>query len=137
MARAVVSLAAGMIAPNMRCPCDRVGAAVGMPVRGSVIAKRVLTAAAMVAAAFLARPAAAQFSLGSPGEPMRLELGAGAFDITPNHRPDSGTQGVFRGEFHFGDCLWIISPFVGADVTSKGGTYLYGGCRLGHQPSLQ
>jgi lipid A 3-O-deacylase len=98
-----------------------------MPVKFSAIAKHFVAVAAIVAASLLARPAAAQFSLGSPGGPPRLELGAGAFDITPNHRKDSGTQGVFRGEYHFGDMLWIISPMVGLDVTTSGGTYLYGG----------
>jgi lipid A 3-O-deacylase len=91
------------------------------------IAKHFLAFVTVVAAAFIAQPAAAQFSLGSPGEGPRLELGAGAFDITPNHRADSGTQGVFRGEYHFGDLLWIVSPMVGLDVTTKGGTYLFGG----------
>lgn len=93
----------------------------------SKMAGYLAAAAALLAAAAIARPAAAQLTLGSPGEPPRLELGAGAFDITPNHRPDSGTQGVFRGEYHFGDMLWIVSPMVGLDVTTKGGTYLYGG----------
>jgi hypothetical protein len=89
------------------------------------MAKCVLAAAAFAAAAVVARPAAAQVTLGSPGEPPRLALGAGAFDITPNHPP--GTQGLFDGEYHFGDCLWIISPFVGFQVSTKGSTYLYGG----------
>ena len=98
-----------------------------MPVKLSFIAKSILAVAAITAAVLIARPAAAQFSLGSPGGPPRLSLGAGAFDITPNHRSDSSTQGLFDGEYHFGDCLWIISPFVGAQVTTKGSTYLYGG----------
>ena len=99
-----------------------------MPVRLSVIAKPVLVLAAIAAAALIARPAAAQFSLGSPGGPQRLELGAGAFDVTPNsgHR-DSKTDGLFRGEYHFGDLLWIISPMVGAEVSTRGSTYVYGG----------
>jgi len=91
------------------------------------MAKQILVVAAIAAAALVARPAAAQFSLGSPGGPQRLELGAGAFDITPSLRKDAGTQGDFRGEYHFGDMLWIISPMAGLDVTTKGGTYLYGG----------
>jgi hypothetical protein len=99
-----------------------------MPVRLSVIAKHVLVVAATAAAALVARPAAAQLSLGSPGGPPRLALGAGAFDITPSLRADAGTQGVGRAEFHFGDVLIpLFSPFVGVDVTTKGGTYAYAG----------
>jgi hypothetical protein len=104
-----------------------------MSVRRSRTAKLFLGLLALVAAAFVARPAAAQWSLGpvsigSPGGPQRLELGAGAFDITPSDHRYSETQGVFRGEYHFGDVLIpLFSPFVGVDVTTKGGSYVYGG----------
>jgi lipid A 3-O-deacylase len=81
----------------------------------------------IVVAGLGARPAVAQVSIGSPGEPPRIEGGVGAFDITPSKRRDAGTQGDFRGEYHFGDVIWAISPFAGLDVTTKGGTYLYGG----------
>jgi len=103
------------------------GVAVGKPVKLSEIAKSIAIFAAIIGAVVIARPAAAQFSLGSPDGPPRLELGAGAFDITPSKRPYAGTQGDFRGEYHFGDLVWIISPMVGLDVTTSGGTYLYGG----------
>ncbi|HYM72597.1 MAG TPA: acyloxyacyl hydrolase [Stellaceae bacterium] len=93
----------------------------------SDLAKRAALAAVAVVAIAAARPAAAQLSLGSPGGPPRLELGAGAFDITPSKRRDAGTQGAFRAEYHFGDVLWVVSPFTGLDVTTRGGTYLYGG----------
>jgi lipid A 3-O-deacylase len=96
-------------------------------VRLSATTTRMLLAAAAVAAVLAARPAAAQFSLGSPGEPPRLEVGAGAFDVTPSHRKFAGTQGDFVGEYHFGDVLWIFSPFVGTQITTKGGTYSYFG----------
>lgn len=86
-----------------------------------------LAAVTLAAVALASRPAAAQVSLGSPGGPQRLELGAGAFDITPSKRPYAGTQGDFRAEYHFGDLLWVVSPMVGLDVTTTGGTYLYGG----------
>jgi lipid A 3-O-deacylase len=99
-----------------------------MPVRLSLIAKHIAFVAAVTVAALAARPAAAQFSLGSPGGPPRIELGAGAFDITPSNRKDAGVQGVFRGEYHFGDVLIpLFSPFLGADVTTTGGSYLFGG----------
>lgn len=104
-----------------------------MPVKLADMAKHVLAAAMLVAAALMAHPAAAQLSLGSlslgsPGGPPRLALGAGAFDITPGGQRDAGTQGVFRGEYHFGDVLIpLFSPFVGVDVTTKGGSYVYGG----------
>jgi hypothetical protein len=104
-----------------------------MPVRLSNSAKHFLAVAALVAAALAARPAAAQSWLGSPwlgspGEPPRLELGGGAFDVTPNSgHPDSKTTGLFRGEYHFGDLLWIISPMAGVEVSTRGSTYVYGG----------
>jgi hypothetical protein len=100
----------------------------GMPVTLLVIARRVLGAAAVAAAVLLAQPAAAQFSLGSPDGPARLALGAGAFDFTPNsNHPDSSVQGLFAGEYHFGDLLWIFSPMIGVQVSTKGSTYIYGG----------
>jgi lipid A 3-O-deacylase len=90
--------------------------------------EQILVFAAIAVAALAARPAAAQLSVGSPGEPPRLELGVGAFDITPSHRPDAGTEGDFRAEYHFGDVLVpYFSPFLGADVTTEGGSYVYGG----------
>jgi hypothetical protein len=99
-----------------------------MTVRRLGIAKYCLVAAAIIAAACIARPAAAQFSLGSPGGPQRLELGAGAFDFTPNSgHHDSHVQGLFNGEYHFGDVLWIVSPMVGVQVSTSGSTYVYGG----------
>lgn len=93
----------------------------------SDLAKRVGLTAAVVLMGLAAHPAMAQLSLGSPGGPPRLELGAGAFDITPSKRKDAGIQGDFRGEYHFGDMLWIVSPFIGADVTTRGGSYVFGG----------
>jgi hypothetical protein len=99
-----------------------------MTVRRLGIAKYFLVVGAIVAATFMTRPATAQFSLGSPGGPPRLSLGAGAFDITPNAgHHDSHVQGLFNGEYHFGDMLWIISPMLGFQVSTKGSTYLYGG----------
>jgi len=79
--------------------------------------------AAIIAALLLMRPAAAQVTLGSPGDPPRLALGVGAFDIAPSHHPDSRTAADFRGEYRFGDVLGPIAPFVGASVTSDGGAY--------------
>lgn len=98
-----------------------------MPVTLSRFVKSVVGVLAVATLSLLAQPAAAQLTLGSPGGPQRLELGAGAFDITPSNRAYAGTQGVFRGEYHFGDLLWVVSPMVGLDVTTKGGTYLFGG----------
>jgi hypothetical protein len=99
-----------------------------MSVKISLMAKHLFAAAALVAVVLVARPAAAQFSLGSPGGPPRLELGVGAFDITPSNRPESATQGDFRGEYHFGDVLIpYFSPFLGTDITTRGGTYTYFG----------
>jgi lipid A 3-O-deacylase len=88
---------------------------------------RALLIAAAVSGLFGARPAWAQLSLGSPGEPPRLELGAGAFDLKPSRQKDSDTQGLLGAEYHFGDLLWIWSPFVGVEATTKGATYAYFG----------
>jgi lipid A 3-O-deacylase len=76
----------------------------------------------------LASPAAAQITFGSPGDPPRLAVGVGAFDITPStSHPDSKTAAEFRGEYRFGDLAWIIAPFVGVSGTSDGAFYGYGG----------
>lgn len=102
--------------------------------RLSGIAKLLTAVVVIAVAALVARPATAQqwgygpVSIGAPDGPQRLALGAGAFDITPGGQRYAGTQGVFRGEYHFGDVLIpLFSPFVGLDVTTKGGTYTYAG----------
>ena len=88
----------------------------------------VAAAVAMIAAAVWAPPATAQLSFGSPGDPPRLALGAGAFDITPStgHK-FARTAGEFRGEYRFGDTVSILAPFVGASVTTDGAAYGYFG----------
>ena len=79
-------------------------------------------------ACIAAPPATAQITLGSPGDPPRIALGAGAFDVTPStSNRDSRTAGEFRGEYRFGDMAWIVAPFVGASVTTDGGAYGYFG----------
>src|SRR5713226_6795245 len=89
---------------------------------------RTAFAAMMVALIALPPPAAAQVTFGSPGDPPRLALGAGAFDITPStSHKDSRTAGEFRGEYRFGDVAWILAPFVGASVTTDGAAYGYFG----------
>jgi lipid A 3-O-deacylase len=73
-------------------------------------------------------PAAAQVTLGSPGDPPHLALGVGAFDITPSpSHTDARTAAEFRGEYRFGDLAWFIAPFVGMSGTSDGAFYGYGG----------
>ncbi len=95
----------------------------------ATIGKRTaLAVVLLVTALVLARPAAAQLTFGSPSDPARLSLGIGAFDITPSpSHADAKTAGEFRGEYHFGDVLWIIAPFFGGSVTSDGAFYGYGG----------
>ena len=74
-----------------------------------------------------ADPATAQISLGS-GDTPHLALGLGAFDVIPNSgKKDSKTSAEFRGEYRFGDVWGPFNPFVGASVTSDGGTYAYFG----------
>ena len=62
----------------------------------------------------MVRPAAAQITFGSPGDPPRVALGGGAFDVLPdNKKPGNGRTGLALGEYRFGDVLWIVAPFVG------------------------
>jgi hypothetical protein len=74
-------------------------------------------------------PAAeAQVSIGSPADPPRIAVGAGAFDIAPSagsHR--GGTAAELRSEYRFGDVLWFVSPFIGVQGTSSAAFYGYGG----------
>jgi lipid A 3-O-deacylase len=95
----------------------------------ATIGMRGALAAALVALlGALGPPAAAQVTLGSPGDPPRLALGAGAFDITPSaSHKDSRSAGEFRGEYRFADTVWIVAPFVGASVTTDGAAYGYFG----------
>jgi hypothetical protein len=74
-----------------------------------------------------AGPAVAQFTLGSPGEPPKLALGAGAFDFTPSNSNRGGTAAEVRAEYRFGGLPWPVSPFVGVSGTSDGAFYGYGG----------
>ena len=98
-----------------------VGAAVGDGVR-------LATIGAALAWLISAMPAAAQVSFGSPGDPARLALGVGAFDITPSKsHKDAETAGEFRGEYRFGDVFGPVAPFVGASVTTDGAAYGYFG----------
>jgi lipid A 3-O-deacylase len=92
----------------------------------AALAAMIATAAVVLTSA-LAPPAAAQISFGSPGGPPRVALGAGAFDVTPSNHKGAETAAEFRGEYHFGDALWIISPFLGVSATSDGAFYGYGG----------
>jgi lipid A 3-O-deacylase len=89
----------------------------------------VVPALALLLVGGAALPAAAQVMLGTPAtDPPRVEFGVGAFDITPSSsHKDSETAAEFRGEYHFGDVLWAISPFIGVSGTSDGGFYGYGG----------
>ena len=77
--------------------------------------------------ALLARPATAQITFGSPGDPPHFAMGLGAFDITPGNHKDSESAAEARAEYRFGDKLWIIAPFVGVSGTSDGAFYAYGG----------
>jgi lipid A 3-O-deacylase len=96
--------------------------------RGAVPFSALSMALAMILLGALAAPATAQVSLGSPNDPPRVALGAGAFDITPDStHKDSQTAAEFRGEYRFGDTLWFLAPFIGGSVTSDGGTYGYFG----------
>jgi lipid A 3-O-deacylase len=81
----------------------------------------------LLGAAVLGAPAAAQITFGSPGEPPKLALGAGAFDITPSNSNAGGTAGELRAEYRFGALPWPIAPFIGVSGTTAGAFYGYGG----------
>src|SRR5205814_2711307 len=83
---AVVSLAAALIALNMRRR-SVLGRARGIAVSLLGIGKRAAAVAIGLAIiGFAASSAAAQIVFGSPGDPPHIALGAGAFDVTPSHR---------------------------------------------------
>jgi len=94
----------------------------------STVVRRLAIGLIAIVLAGVVRPAAAQLTLGSPADPGRLALSAGAFDITPSDGSrHGGTAGEFRGEYRFPDTLWIFAPFVGMSVTTDGAFYGYGG----------
>ena len=66
-------------------------------------------------------------SFGSPADPPRIAVGAGAFDVTPSASNRGGTAAELRAEYRFGDVLWFVSPFIGVQGTSDGAFYGYGG----------
>jgi hypothetical protein len=75
-----------------------------------------------------ARPAAAQISFGSPGDPPRIALGGGVFNIlVDTKKAHSAATGMVLSEYRFGDVWWIIAPFVGAQGTGQGSFYGYFG----------
>jgi lipid A 3-O-deacylase len=75
-----------------------------------------------------ARSAAAQVTFGSPGDPPRLALGGGAFDVLPDSKKQhAATVGMVGSEYRFGDEWWILSPFVGVLGTGQGAFYGYFG----------
>ncbi|MGD9614437.1 MAG: acyloxyacyl hydrolase [Alphaproteobacteria bacterium] len=83
--------------------------------------------ALLAAEGALASAAKAQLSLGSPADPPRIAVGAGAFDATPSASNRGGTAAELRAEYRFGDVLWVVSPFIGVMGTSDAAFYGYGG----------
>jgi hypothetical protein len=75
----------------------------------------------------VASRADAQVTVGSPADPARIALGAGAFDVTPSASNRGGTAAELRAEYRFGDVLWFVSPFIGVMGTSDAAFYGYGG----------
>jgi lipid A 3-O-deacylase len=86
-----------------------------------------VAATVILGLALLTRPAVAQITFGSPGDPPHFAMGLGAFDITPSNHKDAETAAEARAEYRFGDRFWIIAPFVGVSGTSDGAFYGYGG----------
>ena len=91
------------------------------------IGKCAAAASSLLLILFVAPPAVAQITFGSPGDPPHIALGLGAFDITPSHHKDSNTTAELRAEYRFGDVLWLLSPFIGTAGTASGAFYGYGG----------
>ena len=56
------------------------------------------------------------------GDPGFVSLGVGAFDVLHDF-----TAGEFRGEYRFGQRLWIFKPFLGLEGTTDRSFYGYGG----------
>jgi len=76
----------------------------------------------------LGRPATAQVTIGSPGDPPRFAIGGGAFDVLPNaHKTGHGGVGLVLAEYRFVDTFGIFSPFMGAMGTGKGAVFVYVG----------
>jgi lipid A 3-O-deacylase len=74
----------------------------------------------------LSAAAQAQISL-EGGDHAQIELGVGGYDIIGD---TATSQGIFRGEYHFDNKLWVLTPLVGAEVTTAGSLYAYGGFGL-------
>jgi lipid A 3-O-deacylase len=128
LARVAVSLAAAIATYKMPRQQPFGGMGVGRRTIGRGAAPMVLAGALAAVTGMLATPAAAQVTFGSPGDPTRVALGAGAFDITPSpSHKDAETAGEFRGEYRFPDTFSVVAPFVGASVTTDGAAYGYFG----------
>ena len=73
-------------------------------------------------------PAAAQITFGSPGDPPRLALGGGAFNvIVDTKKANSSTAAMVLSEYRFGDVWWIVSPLLGVQGDTQGAFYGYFG----------
>jgi len=94
-----------------------------------LLIKRAAAALAVLfLATFEAHPATAQITFGSPGDPSRIVIGGGVFNLIGNqNKRDSEAIAMAVGEYRFGDVWWIISPFVGALGTGQGDFYGYFG----------
>ena len=69
--------------------------------------------------------AQAQVSVDAPDSAL-IELGAGGYDIIG---ANSRSTAIFRGEYRF-ERLWVIRPIIGAEGTTDGSFYGYGGLAL-------
>ena len=77
----------------------RAGQGRGIAVRQSTIGKQTIRAAiGVLLAGVIWSPAVAQVTFGSPGDPPRIALGAGAFDITSSRHKDSNTAAELRAD---------------------------------------
>jgi hypothetical protein len=72
---------------------------------------------------------AAAIEIGTNEGPS-FQLGAGGFDVLPGDKPNERTAGIFRGEYRLGVNLWLLHPFLGAEVTTDESVYGYGGFGL-------
>lgn len=92
-------------------------------------ANRAAISALLLLALVAAQPARAQFvTFGSPGDPPRVALGGGVFDVLPDSKKPNAERVLMVGsEYRFGDVLWVFSPFVGVFGTAQGAFYGYFG----------
>ena len=90
------------------------------------LAATLATMLALMGLALTGRAAAADDTFGFREDgPGYVTLGAGAFNIFPDHGEDKSV--VFLGEYRHGQKLWIFGPMLGITADTDGGINPYAG----------